>query len=857
MVNLTQLPAPGSTTVQGTVGRDVLSGFTGNDILLGGDDNDLFFEGRSLWVGPSAPGLIHGQTYEFGTGSDTIDGGAGYDVLSYQGSKRAVVVDLDAAEIRHNGDVDHFVGIEGFFLTDGSDRVRGVVTDIALNLGNGNDTVSASVLTAAIWGGVGRDLLDLRHVLDPVSINEWHDNAGITARVRDFERILGATQATNRIFGSYSDDEIVGGRLNDVLGGMAGNNTVSGGGGNDTLSGGTGNNLYFGGFGNDKILSGAGQATIFGGAGQDDVSAYFTEQSTIWGEGGNDHILGGGGFFDGGSGDDVIASAFIFAVDRVIGSASLNGGEGDDTLRANRTDYVTLDGGIGNDSFVLQYGLGYAANDALVIGGQGNDVVTIARDSYDRIDFFGGEGDDGLDVAGRDMRGVEILNADLGAGNDVVDLLRTGDAILSIYGGDGADIIRTGFYYHGDAFGGADTDTMSTFQVALHGDAGDDVMSSANDGILYGGEGNDHLSGDGQSFFGDGGNDVITITDSTAVFAGEGDDLLILEGTDLSTFHDPKGNYDMFGGAGQDTIQINSGIVALYQEGTTNGVTAFDVIGFETIIFTGGDVLIFDYQGLGDSLYFGDGSQRLDAHVAGETYHLGAGGDSGRVNADDLTIYGEDNGDEFTIDSGRRAILYGGNGNDYFVIKLGAEAFGDSGNDTFNGTGRATVHGGAGSDLIYGGFAGETLYGDEGSDKIELSNGYGGSGAFDVYGGAGSDTVVARQLDASIDLGAGNDTITFYKPLNWNPVLTVAQVTLATGAGSDVIAAGDVLGLNSVTVLDFDVLSDRLSFGFSHISDFDQITESVEGVTLTENGNTFLLLGVTQGELSDVLLFMG
>ena len=90
------------------------------------------------------------------------------------------------------------------------------------------------------------------------------------------------------------------------------------------------------------LCEGDDHAVIGGGEGNSEDG--FEIPSTIYGEGGNDHLEGGNGadLLDGGSGND-----------------KLHGGKGNDTLL----------GGTGNDRF-----MGYQGNDVLV-GGDGNDTL--------------------------------------------------------------------------------------------------------------------------------------------------------------------------------------------------------------------------------------------------------------------------------------------------------------------------------------------------------------------------------------------------------------------------------------------------------------------------------------------------
>lgn len=81
------------------------------------------------------------------------------------------------------------------------------------------------------------------------------------------------------VFGRDGDDQLAGGRSNDILFGEAGNDILNGGGygagGNDILLGGTGNDTLFGGFGNDILDGGNGNDRLNGAGG-----GFFANPST-------------------------------------------------------------------------------------------------------------------------------------------------------------------------------------------------------------------------------------------------------------------------------------------------------------------------------------------------------------------------------------------------------------------------------------------------------------------------------------------------------------------------------------------------------------------------------------------------
>jgi hypothetical protein len=112
-----------------------------------------------------------------------------------------------------------------------------------------------------------------------------------------------------------------------------------------------------------------------------------------------------------------------------VGSTSITGSPGDDTLVGIAAAATTINGGAGEDTIT-----GGTAGDT-ISGGAGNDTITAgtgaAATTADTV--TGGDGDDAITM------GTGTHNVDGGAGNDTVDMaatLSTGD-VLS--GGDGTD----------------------------------------------------------------------------------------------------------------------------------------------------------------------------------------------------------------------------------------------------------------------------------------------------------------------------------------------------------------------------------------------------------------------------------
>jgi probable HAF family extracellular repeat protein len=182
----------------------------------------------------------------------------------------------------------------------------------------------------------------------------------------------------------------------------------------------------------------------------------------------------------------------------------------------------------------------------------------------------------------------------------------------------------------------------------------------------------------------------------------------------------------------------------------------------------------------------------------------------------DINLPGLNNRSSQAADS----IAYYQGGNDNIVL-------GDGNNTVYAGEGINLVNTGKGNDLISSGSAGDfinagdgrnTIFAGEGNNRILTGKGndliFAGGGNDTIYSGAGNDTIYAGAGNNVINAGTGNDTVNI-------------------GSGNDkLILEG---GKGSVTVVGFDVKSDKLRLG-----------ESLAGKSLkftTKGSDTLVMAG--------------
>ena len=379
---------------------------------------------------------------------------------------------------------------------------------------------------------------------------------------------------------------------------------------------------------------------------------------------------------------------------------------GDQTVPADGTRTVVVNGGDGNDSITVLAKNTELASSGLN-GGGGDDVLT-GPDSNDALD--GGDGNDRL-VAGKgddSMRG--------GAGNDTL-VWNQGDGSDRAdgeAGNDGAEV--NGAPTLGDAFVldpvvggtiklrrtnlGQFTFDAATERFQVNGLGGDDAVT-ANDGVGA----FTLLSVDGGT-----GADTISASDGAdLVQGGEGNDVLSGGGGDDRVVGD-RGADTMNGGAGDDTLVWNNG--------------------------DGSDVVN------------GDGG-RDDVEVNGSP----AAGDVFTARPNGARIrFDRTNLVPFSLDIGSSETMHanGLGGNDTITVgDVGAyevTASGGPGNDTLTGAGAPeTFLGGSGNDTITPGAGIDIVSADDGDDRVNIRD----RTADLARGGAGKDSVVADvgQLD--------------------------------------------------------------------------------------------------------------
>ncbi|HEY0026618.1 MAG TPA: hypothetical protein VGC35_01995 [Allosphingosinicella sp.] len=688
----------GAQSVYGGYGNDTLEAGAGDDLLDGGEGND---------------------TITVTAGVDTAHGGNGTDTLivDYSGAGQAEFRMTLSARLTGGGydgaiydSLDNsprvnFTSIERFVVTTGSwdDTVTGGEGDDVLTGGGGLDVLVGGAGADRLDGGEGDDNL-FSHSADPAYIGYFQPGISYD-RLAERDILIGGA-GNDSLFAGYGDD--VDGGANDAYGDklfisfrgaaagvtadfrlLASQSSISVGGGtikgveevsyiegsefDDFLAGWAGaaypaGNSIYGRGGNDHIIAGYyagwGGPGIFGGDGNDTIDLSAAAYSpNAFGEAGDDIIVGGASYerLEGGEGNDRLEGHYGF--DTLLGGAGndlidggsfgdlLQGEDGDDILYG-AGDADTLEGGAGRDTLYGDqslFGTGNAispsSNADVLKGGEGNDIL---YGDWGDDQLFGQAGTDTLDGgAGNDLLdgGVDGDVMTGGAGDDTYLIDSSGDAVTEL-AGEGTDEIRTAL--------GSRSDFAAMYTLA------------ANVENLAG------TSATGQGVYGNALDNVILM--------GTGDDLVVLDG----------GGSDLVSGGGGDDFLY-------WGAAFTNADKADGGLGFDTVGLLGSYALSFDADDL----------------VSIEKLAVYSSGNAAAPNGYSLTMH------DGNVAAGQKMMVVAQSllANEAFTFNGAAETGG-----SFNvrgGSGADTITGGGGADTLHGGLGADTLRGGAGNDVFE------------------------------------------------------------------------------------------------------------------------------------------
>ncbi|TPG46495.1 calcium-binding protein [Roseomonas nepalensis] len=797
-------------------------------------------------VGTSAnnalTGTIADDTFLASNGSDTIDGGGGYNEISYAGQTYAIQLTVSASAysgtvVKAGIGTDTYVDIQRIIGGSGNDILTGTA-----------DTTAGLPYAVTLIGGPGDDRIDGRSSL--LNLVSYRDaTGGVTIN-------LTAGTASG---GGRGNDTLVGVRR---VAGSSFDDLVSGGSGDDFFDATTGNDIYFGGPGFNTVSYTTTSAGIIGYVSSIETGLFElpelivlkpnTTQDLIW----DVNSIRGTDFNDVLIGTNAAYSWY---------SVNLRGGAGNDTINGqgsilNRADYagassavyadlatgVASDGDGGTDTLVNVRSLGASDFNDTLLGGASGDVFRVGSAGQHFIDGRGGlntvvfSGTESVTIdlgttpigpgqgyggglfkaAGSDSL-YNLNGATGGAGNDTIygtpsdDQLSGGQGNNRIDGRDGQDTYRAGSYSGtaptagafinlGNGINGAatnawgGTDTLISIEHARGTQFADTIIGAVNGSLvsyIEGAGGTDTLRAPvaGTLVTADYANSLsgvavrlnIGLTSDDGWFGGM-DTLVNIDHVRGSAFADLLQGNDganrIEGGDGDDVIfSLGGDDLILAGAGNDNVLAG---LGNDTIAGGDGNDQINGQDG-NDNIGGGAGDDGIDGGAGDDTIALGDGDDIVVAGFGNDVVYGEAGRDLLFGQDGNDT-LAGGIGNDVLFGENGDDLLiGEDGDDNLNGVaGRDSIFGGAGNDSITGGADDDLLVGEGGDDLIYGQDGidilYGREGNDTLAGGAGNDIILGEDGNDYLDGEDGADNLSG----------AAGNDTLLGGAGNDSITGG-------------------------------------------------------------------
>lgn len=520
----------GNNELVGGGGNDSMDGGAGVDTLVGGDDNDMLQGGSADGVADSLAGGAGNDLYVVDSTLDLINDIGGTDAV-----QSSVAFDLSAANI---------FGIENLVLSGlansnaignslansltgnaGNNSLDGGAGKDTLVGGDGKDTMQGGAgdgVADSLVGGAGDDFYILDSDKDSIFDSSGNDTVRTSATISLASPLVSGIEnviLNNSLAGEDANIGVTGNDLANRLEGNAGNNILDGGAGIDTIHGNGGN---------DTIKGGEGDGVrdyLIGGVGND---RYFVDSKldVITDLGGNDTVESAVSFN--------LADSHVSNVENliysgaIVGGATLEGSDEDNSIKSLASTNDTLVGRDGNDT--LDGSLGTNS----LYGGDGDDLYLVTYQSGAQdIVVEGDATSSGVDeIRVSSAEGVVKVDYTLAADSNVEILSYSGAAQSSLVGSNADNTIQ----------GSAQASTLRGL------DGHDHLIGGFSADSLEGGFGNDTLEGRG-------GNDTLK--------GGAGDDVYLVDSQSANVTEVVEEGNDTVLSTANFSLGFSSGLVNL------------------------------------------------------------------------------------------------------------------------------------------------------------------------------------------------------------------------------------------------------------------------------------------------------
>lgn len=733
-------------TFAGIAASSVFYGLGGNDVISGTSGENRFFGGAG------DDQLIGGL------GDDHLDGGADVDTMSGGYGDDTYVVDSIndvVVEFEYDGNDTIQTTLSTFTLGENLENLIYVGTGDFVGTGNEDHNVLAGGEgDDQLFGLDGDDLFLASNGVDIIDGGEGFDILALTGQKSDYQVVELSTGAFN-ILGdnveiTVNDIEII--QFDDFGFGYNPHQLVSsaiyGTEGSDSLSGTSDDDVIYGKGGDDVFQTSRGTDVMDGGAGVDTVS--YTGSSTdfvvyrhpadvvivndYWGinRTGFDNLknveyvefLGDGVTIA----IDDLPAVGTSGDDSLVGSTNsdwLYGLDGDDILAGGGGEQDRLEGGAGNDLYLLSESYYVtrddSGDDTYNLGGYGGTIYDWdGNDTYifeDFTNFLDQGGDFEITDTGgfnRILFGANIAPGDVfvHAGDD--------DISVSIQGFDGNLVIIDGLE-EGSGIAEMHFDDGTIWNVfdrlMIASEDDDNLVGSVSDDEIYGLGGDDFISGRG-------GDDVLA--------GGQGADML-------------------YGGSGSDTYLFNLG----------DGI---DRIRDQSVSGSDTDSI--------DKLIFGTGilATEISAVRQYSDLRLSLGNSGDMVILEKYFVSESDHIEEVQFADGTNWVLA-----DIMAMVLNPSLTddvleGSFSDDILSGLqGNDELNGNDGDDILIGGLGNDTLNGGAGDDVFLFNLGDGHDVIYDVdYSYEGTDVVEfgAGVAPSDVSVSFANNERDFFLSIN-------------------------------------------------------------------------------------------